>query len=352
MAQPDPNEPPESLTVAAFSGMKNIVDPERLQPGELERATNIDLDDVGQARRRRGYTQRLSGTCHSVWTAPDGRLFVVRDGQLGLVDAGWNFTGLGSYVGMDHLSYAEAGGEIFFSSRTASGIVDADNGVSPWGANAAEATWLSPVTRPTETLGAIRGKLLGPPPLAHEIGYWRGRMWLASGNVLWATELYLYRYVDKTRTFFQFEGDITMIAPVDDGIYLGTDKGLYFLSGTLAELKREKLMSSRVVPGSKVFAPTSQTHPLAASQPMPESDSVLFVTDDGICVGVPGGRCYNLTQKSMMLPKADSGAGLFRVDSGVSAYVAALDSGGDPATNARIGDYVDASIVRAVDRGL
>lgn len=344
MAQPDPNAPPESLNLQAFTGLKNTVSQERLAPGELERAVNIDLDDTGQPRRRRGYTERLTGTCHSAWTAPDGRLFVVKDGVLGVVREGWSFGGVAA-AGADRLSYAEAGGEIFYSSRSTSGKVTPDNLPSSWGTPGAS-TWLSPVTRPTDTLGEVRGKLLGPPPLATEIAYWRGRIWMAQGNMLWATELYLYNYVDKTRTFFQFESDIQMIAPVDDGMYVGTEKALYFCSGSLAELKREVVLSTRAVPGSKVTCPASVSHPDARRGDIPEHEGVLFATDAGMCFGSLGGRLYNLTQKSVLFPSAIQGAGLLREMDGVTSYVAALDSGGDPANSARIGDYVEAEIRR------
>lgn len=344
MTQPDPNAPPESLNLQAFTGIKNTVSQERLQPGELERAVNVDLDDAGQLRRRRGYTQRLSGVCHSTFST-SSKTFLVKDGTLGTVSEGWTFTPI-TVVGPEKLSYASVGDNTYYSSRTASGVVHQDNSWSPWGAFASDTTWLSPVVNPTDTLGAVRGKLLGPPPMATEIEYYKGRIWLAAGKTLWATELYLYNYIDKTRNFFQFEHDITMLAAVDDGLYVGTEGGVYFLSGTLTEMHRELKMTARAVPGSKQRCPASLVHPDARQGPFPESEAVLFLTDEGICTGTVGGRIYNLTHKSVALPRATTAAGLFLEDAGATRYVAAADSGGDPGANARIGDYVSAEIRR------
>lgn len=342
----DPNKP-ESIVVQAFTGLKNTVGAERLQISELERAINIDLDDVGQAKRRRGYTQKIAGNFHSAHTAPSGRTLVVKDGVLGVLREGYTFQSLGSFAGADRLSYADVGEETFFSSRSASGVVDSANGVNPWGQTGGSGTWVSPVQTPTDTLGSISGKLLGPPPLATEIAAYRGRIWMAAGKMLWATELYLYHYVDRTRTFFQLEADILMLAPVEDGIYVATETNVYFLRGNqLTEMRLEPLMTARVAPGSLVRAPVSSVHPDARQGNMTEGEAVVFLTDAGICAGMPGGRLYNLTSGTMEFPTAIQAAGLLRDEGGYTSYIASMDSGGTPSASAALGDYVDAEIIR------
>ena len=56
----DPNLP-DTVIVGAYDGLKNTVAPERMGPKDLQKAINIDLDDSGQPRRRRGYELALDG---------------------------------------------------------------------------------------------------------------------------------------------------------------------------------------------------------------------------------------------------------------------------------------------------
>lgn len=345
MPAPDPNAPPESVILQQFTGLKNTVSPERLLATELEIAINADIDDTGQLRRRRGFTKRDSANFRSLYDGTPGKVFGVRDNVLGIIRPDYSFFSLTS-VSDERVSYDTIGPDTYFSSRTHSGIIDGQDNVNPWG-TVEDALWVSPVINPTATMGAISGKLLGPPPLAHDIAYYRGRMYLADDRMLWATEPFLYGLVDKTRTFFQFEDNITMLAAMDDGLYVGTEAGLYFMQGaTLPELKRSIINSDKVYPGSAVWVPTEQVHPDARKGAMPSNQSVVFMTSGGIMAGMDGGQCYNMTQGGMVFPDAISAAGLFREDSGVSTYVAVTDSGGGPSANARIGDFVDAEIRR------
>lgn len=344
-----PPEPPESITLGVFAGIKNTVSPERLAAGELEAAVNVDIDDAGQLRRRRGYALQDAAAYHSAVTLGT-RSLVVRDGVLGDIDAGLNFSAL-TVVGSDHLSYTAVGDVIYFASRSVSGKIIGTT-VHPWGEEGGAGEWISPVMRPTETLGAISGQTLSRPPLATEIEYYKGRIYLADGKWLWATELYLYDKLDRTKNFIPFEHDITMVRAVSDGLFVGTTAQLFFLQGILAKgMERTLVVDSPVVRGSAVWAPTADVHPQAKNAPVPEGNSPVFMTGDGICVGLDGGTVYNLTRGRVGFPSAQSAAALYREDQGANAYVAVADSAGGPSANVRIGDYVDAEIVRASQGG-
>lgn len=343
-----PPELPESIIVGSFDGIRNTVSEERLSIKELSAAVNIDLDDVGQARRRRGYRKVASGSWHSLVELGDIRL-AVKDGALGFLEPGFQHVALG-VVGTNPLSYTRVGETVYFSSETAAGKIERRQ-LLPWGEQGG-GEWLSPVLRPTETLGPIAGRFLTAPPNASEIENYKGRIYLANGPVLWATELYLYDKVDASKNYLLLEDDITMVRAVNDGLYVGTTRQLLFLQGTLSEgLKSRVVMQTPVVRGSSVVVPWSQVHPRARTQPMPEGFGPVFMTGAGICCGLDGGEVYNLTQDRVAFPQAVSAAALYREDQGANTYVAVTDSAGGPAANARIGDYVDAEIVRASQRG-
>lgn len=355
MPMPDPNVP-ESIVFDKFSGIKNTVGQESLNVGELMTAVNVDIDDVGHIRRRRGSTKVATGNFHSLFNADDGTLIGVKNNNLGIINPDYSFqtlkAGIGNVdpaAGLTPLSYVQLGDMIYYSSPADSGkIFLPTSSVLPWGAEV-DNFWLSPVVNPTQNLAAIRGKLLGPPPMASAITYWNGRIYMMSGNLVWATELYLYDYVDKTRGFYSFEDECTMIGAVADGVYVGTTGGMWFLSGTHAEgLKRARVMDSPVVPGSMVYIPAELANPpqvgTAADTPM--QVSISFMTSNGFCVAQDGGQCTNLTEAKVVFPTAQHAAALYRRQDGVNSYIAVTDSGGTPTTNTRIGDYVDAELIR------
>ena len=343
MAQ-TPDQLPESIVLGQFSGIRNTVTRERLKQDELEAAVNVDFDDTGQASRRGGRRKVLSGDVHSVKTI-GGRTLAVVDKQLGWIDTAYQFHGLGFTAGAEKLSYTQVGDITFFASLATSGKIIGDE-VLPWGGDAS-GEWLSPVITPTDTLGAVFGTLLTPPPRAEHIAGYRGRIYLAAGRYAWGTELWMFDYIDKTRNFLQFEEDITMMAPVDDGIYFGTKANLWFLSGTLSDgFQRRNILEYGVIPGSLVSAPTTDIHPNARNAPFPENMGILFMTERGIAAGFDEGQVFDLTHGRVEFPAATAAASLYRSDSGGSSYVAVADSAGGPAANARIGDYVDAEIVK------
>lgn len=345
-----PPELPESIVVGSFAGIKNTVSRERLQLGELAAAVNVDIDDAGQLRRRRGYTQQHTAEHHSLQTVGT-TTYVVRSGTLGILRPDLSFQGLVD-VGPHPVSYTEVAGTIYYSSSAVSGKLLEGADPQPWGSLDGAGRWVSPVIRPTETLGAVGGRLLTNPPQADIIEYHRGRIYMAQGPILWHTELYLYDLVDRARNFTQFEQDITMVRSVSGGIFVGTEAKLYFLRGIAAKgMERTTLIYSPVVRGSDVMVPTADVHPQAKNSPIPEGNVPLFMTTDGICVGLEDGQVHNLTRGRVQFPDAASAAALYRSDQGANAYVAVTDSAGGPSTNARVGDYVDAEIVRASQRG-
>lgn len=347
MADPQDPATQDSVVISNFEGLRNTVTRERLKPSELEAAVNVDIDDVGQIHRRRGYTRVATGNFHSLYSDATGLVLAVKDGVLGVVYTDYSFEPLLPNAGADPIDFVRVGETIYFSSATVSGKIGPDLIVSRWGEQVSPGTWLSPVVRPTDTLGPVRGKLLGAPPMATALTYFNGRIYLAHGSTVWATELYLYNYVDKTRTFLQFESDITMLATVTDGIYVGTEDAVWFLSGPFAEMKRIKLMSYGALPRSSVEVPAELVKPQIEQDPQsPIRNAVLFMTRFGVCAGFDGGSTYNLTQAEVLFPDAVTAAPMFRRQDGVNSYVVVTDSGGTPSANTRIGDYVDAEIRR------
>lgn len=367
---PQQPEDDPAIVLDGFDGLKNTIGLTALGPRDLAEAINIDIDDRGKVYRRRGYTKVVSGSYGSLYNGEDGRVYGVSNGVLGIINPNYSFTALSSQnggydyffavlpletqpdaggltIGTEPLTYTQVGASIYFSNSIASGIIDTVGlQLLPWGST--PDIFLSPVVNPTATLPAVAGKLIGKPPLATSLGYYNGRIYLAQGPTLWYTELYLYNYVDKTKTFYMFEGHITMLGTVGDGIYVGTTEGCWFLKGPANPMTRNRVLDSPVIPGSMVYIPGELANPqqINLQTDTPLQVSIAFMTNNGFCVGKDGGEAYNLTEDKFFFPSMTRSSALYRRQDGVNQYVTVNDSGGSPVNAARIGDYIDAEIVR------
>ena len=381
-----PPQPDQSVVLGKWTGLKNTVTRERLTPEELELAVNVDIDDVGQLHRRRGYHLAVSGYWGGLFTDSDGWIFGIKDGDLVLVRSNFTIQVLqsGFPTPCPPMAWVQVGPTIYFSSRTNSGKIDRDTlTVSAWKGPVltppsvsplvnmvdgivlpvspavppsmpADSFWYSPVVNPTATLQPIRGKILGPPPLATCLTYFNGRIYLAQGRTVWMTELYLYDYVDRTKGFWSFEADVTMLGAVMDGIYVGTKEGVWFISKEFrmeaqgVAAKRVRVLDFGVIPGSMCYVPGELANPqqVGLEAQTPAEVAILFLTTEGYCGGQDGGKCYNYTESKFIFPTARRAASIFRRQDGVNQYLAVTDSGGTPSSNARMGDYVDAQLLK------
>lgn len=186
--------------------------------------------------------------------------------------------------------------------------------------------------------------------MATALAYYNGRIYLAQGRTVWATELYAYNFVEKVTNFLPFEADITLLGAVGDGLYVGTTEGIWFISGpTFKEMKRVRVMDTPAIPGSMVGVPGELANPpqVGLDQDTSAQVSLLFMTGRGYCGGHDGGTCYNYSESKFIFPAAQTVAAFFRRQDGMNQYIAVLNSQGTPADDARIGDYVSAELVRA-----
>ena len=178
--------------------------------------------------------------------------------------------------------------------------------------------------------------------MATSLAYLNGRIYLANKKLVWATELYMYDYVDKTRNFLPFEAEVTALGAVTDGLYVGTEDNIWFLSGPLMEMRRIPV-NGGIVRGSLVYV---QPEFLPDEVSQGTKNAVLFITPFGLFAGLDSGAVRTLTSGRFNFPDAVRYSALFRRQDGVNQYIGVADSAGTPTATARVGDYVDAEIRR------
>ena len=157
-----------------------------------------------------------------------------------------------------------------------------------------------------------------PFPVGTFTGFWRGRVVVAQDNVLWASRPNA-PHLSDWRDFKQLPSRITAVQPVDDGIYVGTEKDLVFLSGTTwDQLAFVPTKRGPVVPGSGVQAPGDR---LKLGDGAGAGTAMLCIAGGEIVAGFSGGQTSNLTAERYRTTAKEVCATWREVD-GVPQYLA------------------------------
>jgi len=128
-----------------FQGLRNTVDPERLNAEELEVAQNVDIDDSLAVSRRKGFSAALvAGSASSIWSDGSTCLVVLSGTTLARVLPDWSTVTLRTDMSGDPVSYSNYGTNVGYSDGKVSGMVQRDGTHRSWGI-------LPPSDQPTAT---------------------------------------------------------------------------------------------------------------------------------------------------------------------------------------------------------
>ncbi|MGH8562708.1 MAG: hypothetical protein ACREXW_00955 [Gammaproteobacteria bacterium] len=159
-----------------------------------------------------------------------------------------------------------------------------------------------------------------PPPPGQILAEHNGRVLVAVGEHLLYSDPYLPERFDPIRQGYRYESAITIVAPVGDGVYVGTEKRLRFMAG------EDIASASEIVKAEYGALYGSLGHCEAQDLTGGQTEEVcaVFSTERGVCEGLPGGQIINLTLKDYKFPAVKRGAGIVIHDPGRKRYVAAL----------------------------
>ena len=203
----------------------------------------------------------------------------------------------------------------------------------------ANSTYL--ISNVVDAVDPLRFFNIDKAPLGHICKYYRGRIYIASGNILWYSEPFQYEQFRLDSNYFEFPEEIREVMPVEDGIWVGADR-LYYLSGEEPEkFKRSTKEHVKIVEGTSTKISGSYIH----LDNTPIGYKWLVTSDLGIWVLFNQGLCINLTSENVALDQADSGTSLFLQDGGMNMYMSLLKTNSNP-NNSVMGDLVETTIVR------
>lgn len=150
-----------------------------------------------------------------------------------------------------------------------------------------------------------------------------GRLYIIDDKTLWVTHAANPHVVTPHVGFFSFPTKITLTASVDDGIYVGTDRAVYFLAGKEpADMQQAKVSGRGAVEGSLVVLPEEV---LAEA---PSLAPVSWWSTDGLHVTArPGGQLQMVSESRFRAAQAAHGTGVYRERDGIKQILNVLRAG-------------------------
>lgn len=162
---------------------------------------------------------------------------------------------------------------------------------------------------------------LVPMPAGTVTAFWRGRVLVASGSLLLASRAGQWEFHDVLRDFKQLGSPVTLIQPVDDGVYVGTETELAFLSGT----EFDKLVYSPVVPGRVVLGSgvAVSGELISRGEGVGQGSAMICVADRMLVAGFNSGDVARMTE-GRYVTDATEVAATFRMNGGIPQYLAVV----------------------------
>jgi hypothetical protein len=280
------------FTLDRFSGMNNVEEAFRIPATtdahwkklfDMDELENLDIDNSYVLSTRPGSDLELAGTdIHSLWSDGDTCLFVDSP-TLYKLNPQYTATSIG-IVGMGRMSYAPWNDRIYMTNDSFIGYLR-DN-------------TLTPLADP-----GILYKLSLPAGIF--IAYYRGRLYVAKGKVLYISDALCDHYDIRTG-FRVFANDITMLIAVEKGLYV-SDGNTWFIPGAEPdEFQKKQILDSDTIPytavsiNGKIIGDGIQ------------GECALWTSTDGICLGDSDGTVKNLTRSRYAMSQHAIGGAVVR----------------------------------------
>lgn len=292
-----------------LKGMSNVIDPSNL-PISLNggfvqelasEITNCDTKTPNGVRLRKGYVKVVDSPFHSGWS--DGNVaYIIGDSRLYL------FNGTSCVELLSLNSNAPA------SFCKVNDVVVMSNGVDFVILSGSD------VYTPPE----IRDELQVKTPASTVMAQFAGRLLFAVNKQLGCSNTLSAEVCDRRQMWLDsYTSEVTMIAPVDGGVFVGTTDSIFFYQGVDPYVDggftKKKVCDYGAIKGTYVAGVGSDVSHLNLSGKI-----ALFSSNRGICVGSSGGTISNLSEGIVDYSHDNIGCAILRNENGERHYVSSF----------------------------
>lgn len=290
-------------------------------------------------RKRKGYTKIIDWQdCHSVW-GYRGYLFFCGKSTTA-AEAIYRYhietqqlTKVTDVMGrMFPMYYVGIDDTIFWSSKVSNGVYHLGlDVVEPWDRSTPES--ILDIDSMTDSDPLLNLGSMGVPPL--EFLCWHSsRIYGADGSDLVYTEAFDY-YTTKPYNRIKFPEEITMLAPIQGGLYVASANNTWFLDGTSPTEFKQVLVGRGAVRGTLSYGVMINPDSFRERHP-------FWINSQGVCCG-KGGKEINLTSDKLLIPIGSVGAGVIDHSTETPSYKVTLKN---TTPTGRVGDKITMEVFR------
>lgn len=174
------------------------------------------------------------------------------------------------------------------------------------------------VTQPGD--GSIRtSQNLAPMPAGSFVRWHAGRLFVARGDTLWFSEALRPHLRDPRFNFIRFGGDIRFIETIPGGLYVGDDRGVWWLGGNdPTQFKQLLVSSARAVRRSSI-----RLAGLHFDRKITEIDLdvAVWLSEEGYVIGKNSGEAVSLHPERVRVAADLEGRSVFLIRDGIKQII-------------------------------
>ncbi len=341
----------------SFAGMNTLADPAGipLKNGQCVDIVNCWLNDEHQATVRDGFVRVQTGSFTSAWSPDPSGAYVVKEGHLywfngsTLANCTQTINGTLGYVALGNIvEFTSVNGMTVFSDGAYIGIADGTmvtrmDDAGQWDLVAATGgldDWVlhhypDSLESGTSNFEVDAFKLPVLPGKC--LTFFSGALYLARGNFVFCSKTFDVSHMDiRYHVAAGFSAPVTMIAAMNDGLYVGTEDAVYFLAGggltadgegASGEFIQKKVAEVGAMANTLVMVGQTLVPLVQAVEPV-----ALWSTPLGVFCGTTGGIVHNLSQDKVIFPVTGTilprGSAQFRDTDGIYQYLVSFQGHG------------------------
>jgi len=276
-------------------------------------ATNADVDNNRMVSRRAGYTELTTGNFHSLW-ANGAICLVVEDSILKRMYEDYTRVNIKTGVNGRWVSYVDHNGIVYATDGIIIGYV-LNGAWNDFPAVTAEMDIDKQSVIDYYTATRIN------PPAGQIVRVFNNRLYVARNNVIWFSDPMAFHRVKKKGGFIQMDGYVTLMEPVDDGIWV-SDGNTHFLAG-MEPNKFNRVLKAEY---SAVINTAVDLNRSLTGDGSIAGQVKMWSSEKGVCLGASGGQFSNLTLKKYTMPTAKVGAAIYKEDGNKNQYISVLEN--------------------------
>jgi hypothetical protein len=174
--------------------------------------------------------------------------------------------------------------------------------------------------------------------------YYHGRLYSVIDNFIFYSDPQAYGRCKISNNFIALASNVTMLEPVETGLYISTETEVFFLGGTdpSTGYSLQRVSETPAVEGSSLVA---KPEVLGIKGITGSTKVAVWFTNAGWAAGLPDGNVAFLTRDKLALPEYTQAATLHRMVDGMSQLVTIPRGNGETAS-AFASDSMEDVIIR------